>query len=57
MLEFTEASFIAKYTMQFLEAREYQVNPLTVTAVLIREGLLDEAKVKRFIEERKENIK
>lgn len=53
MLTYKEAKFIQEYIEQFLEKGEYPVNVFAVIAVLTNEGLIDEEKIRRFIEERK----
>lgn len=57
MLNYTEKNFIAEYIRQYLQMSSLPVNSYTVISVLLKEGLIDEEKMKRFIEERKENIK
>lgn len=57
MLSYNEANFLDKYIRQYLKMSNSPINPYTVIAVLKQEGLIDEEKTRRFIEERKENIK
>ena len=57
MSHYTEKNFLVEYIRQYLKMSRLTVTAYTVISVLLEEGLIDEEKMKRFIEERKENIK